>query len=326
MNKTTLEEAARLIAPGLGRSYPRHNTELYAAVNDLRSFLFASPDFSPLFQDTHQLIRLSSFRPPNQPPFCGFSLFYGAASVLQAWSYGGQNHVRGAFRANFMGTVPTGQEVGGLVELPGTYPVERDVIGASKLYFKSSDPRDAGVQCRVAGVTGMGKHMSVTLALNEEAFGVTADNFCGITEVALGKHYGVITLSCECGEGSYDLSYYDPAETAPSYRRYAAGASCGIGCTLLLRLSMEYTMLTRPLDIVEFSDPAFLHAGGRYIRFKDATAPNERQIAQEAMAQLKGLATGMRARHSAGATKQEFRPTVFNRPQLPSRKGHIHLR
>lgn len=314
LEPTTVAVAAPIIADAMGIQWPGERKEVLHHLNDYRNLIFNRPEGVEIFSNVFHCICVSEFREQCGTNECspwnafhGFSLPSDVSSIVGAWESGDPLVLRSRWRETRYGRGSCGRSLE-LTETARQYATERDPnADAVKLKVHAAHPDDADKVMVVTVIDADWKTVKLEFTFLADGWAVAESHARQVVSVALpGNLQGEVTIAQEDG---YELSIYDPWETAPAYRRFKVGyhaANCPT--SVLVQGIKRFRKVWFDHDIVEVGDPRVIQAAGRHFKHgNNSTDAKDLRRAASDLATMGNELAGVIARNR-GRSVQDGNP------------------
>lgn len=299
LNPCTVAEAGPVMAKAMGYSWENDRTEVVEYLNKFRLLLFTNYEKFKLFDDTFHCICVQEFTSESGEVYQGFTLPSNILGVEAIFAYGLPLRLRSRWREAHTGIGLTSL---GRVEaylMAKKFATERDLKTATKIKLFTEHEKDNGKKVFVEVIDVSGRQRRIQFTLMHDGWAVSPVKVQKILSVSLPARSGSVLLAQQDG---YELSLYDPWETAPSYSRMKLKTQCCKGTVIVQGTKNPRKKVYFDHDIVEVGNDLIIEECGRYFKYGEATTDQkELQTAAYHRAEMENLLRGEIARHKGNA-------------------------
>lgn len=324
INPTTVDRAGPIVGEAYGLKWPEDRPEIVTALNRVRNFWHNLYREQPLFDDLFYCFCTTTFNErcqggrPCYGRYQGFTLPRDVASVQGVWENGESLTMRSRWREVLTGIGLCGPRIE-VLEMAEQFSTERDPKEITALKIFTERDEDAGKKVTISAIDADWKTVKLEFTLKSDSWATVDSKIREIRDISLpvGRK-GSITLAQEDG---YELSFYDPTETVPSYRRFKITSS---SCPAIVKVqcTRRFIDIYFDSDVVEIGDRLVLEAGARYFKYKDSsTDAVQIKTAEYHRAGMEKELAGLVARHKGHAIqdgpRKQGRPLPRHLKRLP---------
>lgn len=278
LNPITLLDAARIMAPKLGKQWPLSRTEVVAAVNRARLLFYDILQPASAFSDISFRVRPSTFSHSPGGRYVGFTLPREVDSLTGVWLCSEPLRVSSSWREAYEG-IPPGVNCIGDVISAGNVPTERSLIKVSKLRAFSDGENTGAITLR--GYTHGNRRIASSLPLQSNDWFASADEFTNLENVVLPVLKNRVILTDDDG---YELSHYYPGEGVPSYAHYRCPRSSN---SYIISCTRKYVEIACDTQVVELGDRLILEAAATGLRYEHSKDASEQRLSSKAFSEMR---------------------------------------
>jgi hypothetical protein len=290
--------AGPIMAQALDLSWESDKLRVVDMLNKYRSLLYTNYDKFKLFDNVFHCIRIADFKQPCQTgceDYQGFTLPEDVLGVEAVYSYGSPMILRSRWRESHTGIGVASSGRIETVELAETFATERDLQEDSKLKIFAENDNDSGKKVVIDVIDSRDQRRRLCFTLLGDGFAVSPVKVKKIISVSLPSgREGSLLLTQANG---YELSNYDPWETAPSYRRFRVNTS-NYPSSVLVQGTKRFRNIYFDHDIVEVGNRLVIESAGKFFKYTEGTKDQaEIKTGEYHLAKMKGYLVGEIARH-----------------------------
>jgi hypothetical protein len=299
LNPCTVAEAGPVMARAMGFSWDQDRTEVVEYLNKFRILLHTEYEKFKLFDDTFHCICVQSFVNESGESYQGFTLPNNILGPKAVFAYGLPLRLRSRWRESHNGIGVTSL---GRVEaflMAERFATERDIKAVTKIKIYTEHEKDAGKKVYLEVIDASNRQRRVEFTLMHDGWAVSPVKVRKILSVSLPVRSGSVTLSQQDG---YELSLYDPWETAPSYQRMKLKTQCPKGTIIVQGTNNPRKGVYFDHDIVEVGNSLVIECAGKFFKYGETTTDQkEIQTAEYHKAKMDSYLRGEIARHRGEA-------------------------
>lgn len=324
LQPTTLAHAGPVMAKNLGLSWLDDRLAVVGYINKFRELLFLNYPEDNQFSNIFHCICVSKFNEPcvrgtciTGSPYWGFSLPRDVEAVEAIFTYGYPQVVRSRWRETLDG-IPSG--CGGqtdATEMARQFPTERDMDAISALKVRGEHRDDAGKKLFIQVIDADWKEQTLEFTFEADGWAVVPTLVREILSVALPvDRVGGVTVAQAEGR---ELSFYQPWETVPAYRRFKLPRTCPTTAVVVQGVKRFYPIWWGH-DIVEVGSSIVIEHAAKYFKYgENTTDTKEIKTAEYHLAKMKEAVAGLIARSRGHATMDgtPFRGRITKSTRLP---------
>ena len=299
LNPCTVAEAGPIMARSMGFSWEQDRTEVVEYVNKFRILLHTEYEKFKLFDDTFHCICVQNFVNESGESYQGFTLPNNILGPKVVFAYGLPLRLRSRWRESHNGI---GVSSLGRVEailMAEKFATERDIKTVTKIKLYTEHEKDAGKKVHLEVIDASNRQRKIEFTLMHDGWAVSPVKVRKILSVSLPTRSGSVLLAQSDG---YELSLYDPWETAPSYSRMKLQKQCPKGTVIVQGTNNPRKGVYFDHDIVEVGNSLVIEEAGKFFKYGESTTDQkEIQTAEYHKAKMDGYLRGEIARHRGEA-------------------------
>jgi hypothetical protein len=287
------------MAKAMNFSWEQDRTEVVEYLNKFRVLLHTEYEKFKLFDDTFHCICVQNFVEETGNPYQGFTLPGNILGPKVVFAYGQPLRLRSRWRESHNGIGVTSL---GRVEaflMAERFATERDIKKITKIKLYTEHEKDAGKKVHVEVIDAANRQRRIEFTLMHDGWAVSPVKIRKILSVSLPVRSGSVLLAQQDG---YELSLYDPWETAPAYQRMKLAKQCPAGTIIVQGTNNPRKGVYFDHDIVEVGNSLVIESAGKFFKYGETTTDQkEIQTAEYHKSKMDGYLRGEIARHRGEA-------------------------
>jgi hypothetical protein len=287
------------MAKAMNFSWEQDRTEVVEYLNKFRVLLHTEYEKFKLFDDTFHCICVQNFVEETGNPYQGFTLPNNILGPKAVYAYGQPLRLRSRWREahNGIGVASLGRVEAFL--MAEQFATERDIKQITKIKLYTEHEKDAGKKVHIEVIDAANRQRRIEFTLMHDGWAVSPVKIRKILSVSLPQRSGSVMLAQQDG---YELSLYDPWETAPSYRRMKLAAQCPKGTVIVQGTNNPRKGVYFDHDIVEVGNSLVIECAGKFFKYGETTTDQkEIQTAEYHKSKMDSYLRGEIARHRGEA-------------------------